>query len=288
MLCFGDLFLFSFFRLIITSFVTRCCFSCFCCCCCVSRVCFALVLLASLLCARLRVISRTEWTNPPIVTSYATTRRTDDDGDCRFAIWFHLTHQHTHTNAQHTRTHSGVSKSNQHVSYVPKRLPYRKRIETHHIVSVFGVETFSSVELVTCSVSSICYLSLYLPFSHFVSLSLSLAPIQISFVALHAERSQAFTTLNRIRCRLTSTLNLCKCILYVARGSSVQIQIHRYRYGCSDTSDNIVVHIISSLFSIIIITVLFPCLAHLFFFFVCVFGWFHSRKCCFFRLGGTF
>lgn len=174
MLCFGDLFLFSFFRLIITSFVTRCCFSCFCCCCCcVSRVCFALVLLASLLCARLRVISRTEWTNPPIVTSYATTRRTDDDGDCRFAIWFHLTHQHTHTNAQHTRTHSGVSKSNQHVSYVPKRLPYRKRIETHHIVSVFGVETFSSVELVTCSVSSICYLSLYLPFSHFVSLSLS-------------------------------------------------------------------------------------------------------------------
>lgn len=152
-------------RLIITSFVARCCYSC-CGCCCFSRVCFGLVLLASLLCARLRVISRTEWTNPPIVTSYATARRTDDDdGDCRFAIWFHLTHQHTHSH-----THSGISKSNQHVSYMPKRLPYRKRIETHHIVSVFGVETFSSVELVTCLVSSICYLSLYLPLCLYLSL----------------------------------------------------------------------------------------------------------------------
>lgn len=265
-------------RLIITSFVARCCYSC-CGCCCFSRVCFGLVLLASLLCARLRGISRTEWTNPPIVTSYATTRRTDDDdGDCRFAIWFHLTHQHTHSH-----THSGISKSNQHVSYMPKRLPYRKRIETHHIVSVFGVETFSSVELVTCLVSSICYLSIYLPLYLSVSISLSYAPIQISFVALHAERSQAFTTLNRIRCRLTSTLNLCKCILYVARGSSVQIQIQIRILRYSDTCDNIVIHIIS-LLSIVIITVIFPCLAHLFF---CVFSvdFTHGNV---FGLGGTF
>lgn len=86
--------------------------------------------------------------------------------------WLTNTHTHTHTR---TCTHSGVSKSNQHVSYMPKRLPYRKRIETHHIVSVFGVETFSSVELVTCSVSSISYLSLYLPFSNSLSLFLYLS-----------------------------------------------------------------------------------------------------------------